>query len=153
MTASFFALACLLSVDAARVESTTGSLFQPLPESSVYDGCGCTFRRAGDGSPSNAPTVFSSNYEGVARIATAEGVIELMATRADVTCSPSRVGGRCTLKYRNDELRIFIKARATWVCPEGDEFESCEVVQLRGQMAGQAIGVEEVVEVQGECGC
>ena len=97
--------------------------------------------------------VFSSNYEGAARVASAGGVIQLSGSRPDVDCRPSRVGAGCVLKYRSEQVRVTVKAKATWVCPRDDDSESCEVVRLTGQMTGRTGTAEETVDVQGECGC
>lgn len=123
------------------------ALFAPLPASSVFAGCGCTFADAA----APASVLFTSNYERSARVMVGSKVVELSATRPDVACAPARIGDRCALKYRNEQLRVVIKTRATWVCP--DDSESCEVVRLEGHMVGQTAEGERSVEVRGECGC
>lgn len=153
MTVILIALAAALAGQVGPSTPVARSLFEPIPPASVFSGCGCSFTTAGDSSTPEGPVVFSSNYEGVARIALPGGIIQLSATRPDVACRPSHVGGRCVLKYRGNDVRVLIKARATWVCPTDDESESCELVRLSGRMSGQAGGVEATVEVQGECGC
>ena len=122
-------------------------LFAPLPASSVFSGCGCSFADAA----AAESVLFSSNYEGAARVMGGPGVAELSATRPDSACDASRLGDRCVLKYRNEQLRVVIKVRAIWVCP--DDSESCEVVRLEGQMLGRTAEGEKSVEVRGECGC
>ena len=127
--------------------------FAPLPPQSAFSGCGCMFTARPASAPSGPAILFSSNYEGAARVAWNGAVIQLTADQPDTDCRPSRVGGRCTLKYRGADIRVEIKSRATWVCPAGDASESCEVVRLSGQMRGRVGELSESVEVSGECGC
>jgi hypothetical protein len=144
-------LALLVAVLGVPSSAGSSALLESLPDTAIFRGCGCTF--TGLSSAGAKQVVFSSNYEGVARVSVGGAVVELAAIRADAECSPSRVGGRCVLKYQDNSVTVVIKARATWVCPEGEDAEACEVVRLRGQLSGHMIGRKEVVEVQGECGC
>ena len=128
-------------------------LFQSLGPSSVYRGCGCTFSRAAEASGTEGPVLFSSNYEGAARIAVGGSLVTLSAARPDRDCWPSNIGDRCVLKYHGDKIRVVIKVQATWVCPTSDESESCEVVRLHGKMTGRGGDTDGVVEIVGECGC
>jgi len=121
-----------------------------LPEPSVFIGCGCAFTRLPSLNDLSA-VVFSSEYEGSARVVVGGKVTELAAIRPDSACWPSRVGGRCRLKYRNTEATVLIDGRATWVCP--DDEESCEVVRLVGKMTLHLGNHREVIEVHGDCGC
>jgi len=146
-------LGVLLSSLPAIAEPLDQALIEPLPASAAFRGCGCTFTSPAVSSAPEAAIVFSSNYDGSARIASRGAIVDLTATRPDVDCQPARAGGRCALKYRGNGLRVVIKARATWVCPDDDTSESCEVVRLSGQMTAQVADVERTVEVSGDCGC
>jgi hypothetical protein len=141
----------VLAVAMLLVALGAGDLFQPVPPSSIYRGCGCKFLHAE--AAGTDQVIFTSNYEGAARIQAGGQVLELQATRPDSACRPARVGARCVLKYRGDIASIVLKARATQVCPAGDVSESCEVVSLEGQLSGRIGEVEEVLDVHGECGC
>ena len=127
--------------------------FEPLTPQSIYRGCGCMFSASPAATGSEPAVLFSSNYEGAARVAWNGIVIQLTADRPDKDCNPARVGGRCTLKYRGADLRVKITSRATWVCPAGDASESCEGVRLSGRITGKVGELSESVEVSGACGC
>ena len=124
-----------------------------IPTPAVYHGCGCTFSSIQETPGVSAGVLFSSNYEGTAHVNPDGRLTTLTARRADRRCSPSRIGGRCTLRYDAENVRVTIKATATWVCPENDDDESCEVVRLRGILSARMGGAVESHEVEGECGC
>ena len=132
--------------------SAHSALFESLPETAYFSGCGCFFQR-GVTPIDSTSVVFASNYEGSARIAADGEVIELSEGRPDASCRPQRVGGRCVLKYRHGDLKVTLKVRATWICPPGDASESCEVVRLAGQISGHVGEIGETIDVHGECGC
>ncbi len=127
-----------------------GASLGVLPEKAVFTGCGCSFTTMPSVVDLSA-IVFSSEYEGTGRVVLGGRITELVAIRPDAGCWPSRVGGRCRLKYRNAEATVVIDARATWVCPEDDE--SCEVVRLAGRLTTHIGNQQEVIEVHGDCGC
>lgn len=137
----------------ALAGSTSGAakLVEPLAPGSVYSGCGCTFRRVGPSADLQGPIVFSSNYDGSARIATGSGAVTLSATKPDSECAVSELGDHCVLDYRVENIRVEINVRATWVCPTEDE--SCEVTRFRGQMTTRQGAQEERLDVEGDCGC
>jgi len=153
MRAGVVALGVLLSTQVGVTGVTNSGLFHPLPPAQVYSGCGCSFSQLTHDSGREGPVLFSSNYEGSARIASSGGVIQLLGGRSDVECRPPRVGAGCVLKYQADQVRFTVTVKATWVCPSGDEYESCEVVRLQGQMTGRIGKAEDTVEVRGDCGC
>jgi hypothetical protein len=126
-------------------------LVETLGPESVYSGCGCTFRRVSQSSNVEGPVIFSSNYEGSARIATGSGAVTLSATKADTECEASALGDHCVLKYRAADIQVEIKVRATWVCPS--EHESCDVTRFRGQMTTRRGAQKEKLDIEGDCGC
>jgi hypothetical protein len=146
----FGAIAALL---VSQPAISSGQLIEPVDRAMVYSGCGCMFGPPPPGTEANATVFFSSNYDGAARVKVGGNVVTLTAAKPDSKCSPSEVGGRCTLDYRGDNLRVILKLRATWVCPANDESESCEVVRLRGQLSAKSEQGEQVVDVEGSCGC
>jgi hypothetical protein len=135
----------------AAAGSGGSQLVQPLEPGSVFLGCGCAFNLLPKAPESEVASVFSSNYEGAARIRSYGRVVALSADRPDTACRPGHVGDRCTLTYRSPDMQVTLNLRATEVCAVEDE--SCEVVRLHGQLKARGAGSQVTVEVEGECGC
>lgn len=142
--------AFLLAVSILLTTSAMSPLlvFAPLEADNVFSGCGCAFSVPDP----EGGIVFSSNYEGIARVRVDGTLHTLDAIQHDIDCRPASVGDTCLLKYAYDVLAVILDVEATWVCPpDGDE--ACELTRLRGQMTGQIDDAESTLDIASECGC
>lgn len=124
-----------------------------LDSESIFLGCGCEFSETAPDEPEQRAPLFSSDYEGQARVRVDGRVLDLTAVQPDTECLPhaARVGDSCVLKYRVEGTTVMVDVRATWVCPPTDE--ACEVVRLRGSMTISDAGRDLIFQVAGTCGC
>jgi hypothetical protein len=128
-------------------------LLHGLASSDIYTGCGCTFSRVQKGDSKNSEVLFSSDYDGKARVRTEAGVVVLEAMASDRDCQPKSIGDECVLTYRRHDLEVRLTAQASWVCPSDEQVESCEIVRLTGRLVGHQGEYSQSVDVEGECGC
>lgn len=68
-------------------------------------------------------------------------------------CWPEKVGDPCRQVFLGDNLEVVVDVAATWVCPDDDRDESCEVAHFQGRMTVRSGEEGDQVEVEGSCGC
>ena len=151
--ALIIAMAVFAAFAAVLGEAGNPSVVAPLKNQEIADGCGCYFARSGAQTQRSDQYIFEFEHRGAAWMNIRGQDTKLQPSDPESMCMLNRIGQRCIMWFKSDDLQVKISVGATWVCPDEPSAESCEVTKLAGTLKVQLAHTKESLSIEGECGC